>query len=189
MSDHVPAIDMSKFIPKTTTRLCLTKEEIYRMSKKLKIPFSLTKDDFPREILKNFAYELSNPLSIIYNSCLKTMQWPEIWKQEHVTVIPKIDNPKQLNDLRNISLTNHLSKQFEAFVREWILHDLKGKFDENQHGCHKGGRVEHCIIKLIDEIQRNADISSTNISILTSVDFSKAFNLFSHDQIVEKLKI
>ena len=68
--------------------------------------------------------ELTTPLTNIINSSLDQQQYPDIWKNEVITPVPKITNPKRVKDLRKISSTSDYSKVFEGFLRDWILEDI-----------------------------------------------------------------
>ena len=70
---------------------------------------SCRKSDVPAKVLKKFAGFLCGPLTEIINNCIQSGTWPDYLKHEVVTPIPKIPNPKVLEDLRNISAHPSLS--------------------------------------------------------------------------------
>ena len=59
--------------------------------------------DLPMRIIKEFCDELSQPLTHLINSCLSQGVYPNIWKVEYVTPVPKVLPPEKLKDLRKIS--------------------------------------------------------------------------------------
>ena len=63
-----------------------------------------------------FADLLAIPLSYVFNAITESRVWPNIWKLEYVTVIPKKSIPEEINDLRNISCTPLPSKIYESYV-------------------------------------------------------------------------
>ena len=81
-------------------------------------------DNIPPRILKDFAYELSDPLAEIFNLSLASATSPSQWKSANISPISKVTPPpppKEKDDLRPISLTSCISKVLEEFVIEWIL--------------------------------------------------------------------
>ena len=100
----------------------------------------------------------SVPLYKIYNQSLKTNVYPDIWKIENVTMIPKCKLPESINDLRPISLTPHYSKIFESILKDRILNDIKAGLHSKQYGS-RGGRIEFCLIDMINEILATGDLS------------------------------
>ena len=53
--------------------------------------------------MTKFADLLDQPLCDIYNKITEPFVWPDVWKVEIVTVIPKCSNPDSFDQLRNIS--------------------------------------------------------------------------------------
>jgi hypothetical protein len=46
-------------------------------------------DNIPNRIIKDFAYELAEPVCHIFNTSLSTGEFPNIWKDALITPIPK----------------------------------------------------------------------------------------------------
>ena len=61
-------------------------EKISKMKKKV----STVIGDIPWKIIREFSVELSTPLSNIFNSATLGGVWPNIWKCEVVTPVPKV---------------------------------------------------------------------------------------------------
>ena len=57
--------------------------------KKFKKPKSQIPGDIPPDLVTKFSDQLAVPLTYIYNQVLNTLEWPELWKSETVTIIPK----------------------------------------------------------------------------------------------------
>ena len=93
------------------------------------------------------------------------------------TPIQKIKNPSNEDDLRIISLTNYLSKQFEQFVIIWLLKYVGSQLDCGQYGGVKGSSISHYLINFINFILFNQDLA-------VMIDFSKAFNRINHNTII-----
>ena len=71
--------------------------------KQIKTKPSTIPGDIPANILKQIAHQITMPLTDIINSCIEKGQWPDVWKVEAVTPIPKVHPTVNIEDLRNIS--------------------------------------------------------------------------------------
>ena len=100
-------------------------------------------------IVKEFAYELAESITIIFNISLGSGTVPAVWKESNILPIPKIQSPMDEGDFRPISLTPCLSKVLEDFVVTWLIDDVKDKIDPNQFGCLKGTSTTYCLLDMI----------------------------------------
>ena len=67
-------------------------------------------NDVPAKVIKRFAEHLSFPLTHIINTQIRRGEFPNIWKIEQVTPIPKVYPPSQIKQLRKISIFNNFGK-------------------------------------------------------------------------------
>ena len=116
---------------------------VYERIKRLRKTRSTLPIDLPNKLRVSCAVELAEPVTNIINCCLQKSQYPQKWKQEWVTPVPKIINPKDIKDLRKIACTSDFSKLFEGFLKEWILEDISEKLDIGQYGGKKGITRSH----------------------------------------------
>ena len=114
----------------------LTREQVAKKLRKFKKPKSSVQGDIFPALINPTADWLAMPLQDIYNSISNSHEWPEGWKTEFVTPIPKKGLPQTPNDLRNISCTLHISKVYENFVLQWLAEFVSLRF--NQYGGVKG---------------------------------------------------
>ena len=135
--------------------------------------------DIPASILKQIADKISLPLSDIINSCIEKGQWPDIWKVEAVTPIPKVHPTISIDDLRNISGLVNLNKVTEKIFAELIISDMKEKLDKSQYGNQKGVSIQHYLVKFIDQVFKSLDNNSkgdTFAAIAAYIDWKQASN-------------
>ena len=114
----------------------------------------------------------------IINESIKQGLWPNIFKLEYVTPVPKVPKPKTLEDLRNISGLLNWSKVTEKIIAELIISDMK-YLDPSQYGNQTGLSIQHYLIQLIDRILLSTDTNSKKdaIAVLaTLVDWKEAFS-------------
>ena len=151
----------------------LTQPVVANRLRKFKKPKSMVRHDIFPSLVSSAADFLAGPLSHIYNTISTTSTWPLLWKQEFVTPIPKKTLPSNLNDLRNISCTALFSKVYESFVLGWIGEQVGMR--SNQMGGMKGAGTEHYLVELYQLILEALE-DSRAASVITSIDYSKAFN-------------
>ena len=141
-------------------------------------------DIFPL-LVNQVAASLSLPLSNIYNRITDTGSWPDTWKVEYVTPIPKTSLPAGPDDLRNISCTQLFSKVYESFVLDWL--GTQVKLRQNQFGGVKGSGSEHSLIKLWQGVLEAIEDPRAG-SLLTSIDYAKAFNRLDFNHCLRSLR-
>ena len=138
---------------------------------------------FP-QLLGDLSDLFALPLTNIYNEITKKKVWPVAWKREYVTPIPKKVHPESMNDLRNISCTALTSKIYESYVLEWLGKEVSLK--SNQFGGTKGCSVDHLLCGVWHEICTNLE-DSRAATLLTAIDYSKAFNRLSYRECLQSL--
>ena len=160
----------------------LSPEEVAKQLREQKKPGSMVHGDmFPKHI-NSCATSLSRPLCSIFNEIMETYTWPEKWKVEYVTLIPKKNLPASFADLRNISCTNFFSKVFESFVLRWAMSEVTVK--TNQYGGVKGCSTSHMLLEIWNDICSNAE-DYRSCTVLTSIDYAKAFNRLSFQKCLD----
>ena len=143
---------------------------------------------YQKSFKKEFLPELAKPASFIFNCITKSGTYPRQWKTEYVTPIPKINPPETEDDLRNISLTADLSKDYENFLSEWLMPYIKRRVDPGQFGGLSGHSTTHYLISLYNFILKHTDTASIPKAVMVAlIDFSKAFNRINHAKVIVRL--
>ena len=153
--------------------------QVYEYLKRIKVKTSTVKDDIPAKLIKEYAAELSSPLSNIINCMFERGEYPDIWKIEMVTPVPKVYPPAKVEQLRKISGLKNLSKTTEKIIGDWMIGDMAEERDVSQYGNEKGISVNHYLIKMINEILVNVDkntIYEKFAVFCTMVDWKQAFD-------------
>ena len=164
------------------------KVELHEVAAKLrhcKKPKSMVRGDLPGRLVTKFADLLAIPLQCIYNKVLKDFQWPILWKQETVKIIPKKSIPESLKDVRNISCTPLFSKVLEHFVLSKLRETIK--LSKCQFGGLKGVSIDHFLCEAWHDILMALDGEQSAASLM-SIDFSKAFNRMDHNVCLNALR-
>ena len=139
---------------------------------------SSTKGDVPAKILKLFAAYFAEPLSHIINCSILSGQYPDIWKIEIATPIPKTYPTLRITDLRNISGLLNCDKIAEKLISELIMEDMKNHMDKAQYGNMKKKSINHYLINMIHRILSALDNNSRRdifAVVANLIDWSKAF--------------
>nr|CAH7719787.1 unnamed protein product [Callosobruchus chinensis] len=124
----------------------------------------------------------------IINSIFISSHFPDIWKQSQIIPVPKIANPKNLSDLRPISILCGLSKLTEKIIsRQLIRHLTVHKIlPSTQSGFRSGYSCTTALLHITDDIIQALD--DDNCTILVMLDFSKAFDTINHNILLSILK-
>ena len=156
----------------------VSEELVLEVLQNLNVSKATRKNDIPAKILKQFARQISKPLTVIINNCIMQGVWPEVFKVEIVTPVKKVPNPQNIDDLRNISGLLNLNKVMEKIICQLMVEDLKASMDPSQFANAKGLSTQHYLIKMIDRILTATDNSTKGecVAVLaTLVDWKKAF--------------
>ena len=169
---------------KAEGREYLAVHEVARRIKTMRKPKSMVPGDVFPQLMTECSDFFALPLTCIYNEILTTHIWPPCWKKEFVTVIPKKSAPEGLGDLRNISCTLLASKIFETFVLDRLKREVKLR--SNQYGGVRGLSTESLLAQLWQETLENLEDYRAG-TVITSIDYSKAFNRMSYQHCLSAL--
>ena len=134
-------------------------------------------------MISEFSVELATPLAHIYNVCLANSHYPDIYKGESVTPVPKCFPPERLKDLRKISGLLNSAKIFDKLISEFMISDMAPKRDPARYGNEKHISIQHYLIKMLHRILTAVDVNSQSeayAAIIGKVDWSQAFDRQCH---------
>ena len=144
---------------------------------------AIIEGDLPVKLIKEFSDELSLPLSHLISSCLSEGIYPNLWKIENITPVPKIYPPEKLKDLRKISGLLNFSKITDKAIAELLAEDMSRTRDKSQYGNQKNLSIHLYLIKMLHRILVSVDRNSQKevfCVILNMVDWAQAFDRQSH---------
>ena len=187
ISDEFEPINPFTDVPSTYRRdlPVITPSEIELLLRRGRKTKSMVDGDIFPALTKRCSASLSHPLADIFNEITRTKVWPIAWKKEIVTVIPKKNIPESYADLRNVCCTKYFSKLYEAFVLTWAKEEFELK--ANQFGGTKGCSTAHMLITIWDEICDNCE-DYRSATVLTAIDYAKAFNRVSYQHCLKALE-
>ena len=161
----------------------ISRERIAAKIREARKTKSVVPGDIPPSLLNELSTCLSEPLYYIFNA-MPDNGWPDQWKTEYQTIIPKRNSPADPNDCRNLACTNFFSKILEVFVLEGLQSEVK--LSSKQFGGIKRCGVNHFLLNMWDKILRGLEQDHSSATLM-SVDFSKAFNRMSHQACIKAI--
>ena len=183
ISSQYRPLDLTK-IPVTFDRSLpvLETAEVDKRIKLSKKPSSTVPGDIPAVLYKLYSSRLAPPITHIFNLITLNRKWPDKWKIEYVTVIPKVTDAQDPSECRNMSCTNYFSKIYESFVLSWSREDVRPKL--NQYGGERGASATQLLIEVIADVTEAMEDNRAAM-VLSAVDFSKAFNRLDHAKCIQ----
>ena len=177
--------DLPAFLPVNDTPT-VDRIQVYNELLKMNVNKASPPGSLPKRLIKEFAYEISLPLTHIFNLSLSASTYPYLWKNATISPHEKKKLLETLGDLRPLSLTDDFGKILEGFVATMILNDILPNIDPTQYGNLKGSSTSHYLIRLIDIILKGLE-KPRHIAQLVLIDFKKAFDYVDHTVAIREL--
>ena len=145
-------------------------------------------DNMPTHLLKLALSYVVEPLTYIYNLCIKKNAFNKLFKTAKVIHLPKITDRTDPNNFRPISLLSVLSKPLKRHVHNHLsfmekhnlFHTLQSGF-RSKHSCHT-------TLSAMCDMWLSA-VDHSEIVGAVFLDFSKAFDLVDHTILPQKLRV
>ena len=139
------------------------------------------------QFLKSCSDVVAYPLLLIFVRSLRSGQLPMAWKSSVIVPLFKSGSRCSPSNYRPVSLTSICCKTMERIVVKHIEHFLESNdlLADRQFGFRKGRSTEDQLLLFYGEISRLVD-GGSSVEVVY-LDFSKAFDLVSHQILLEKL--
>ena len=152
--------------------------QVWLLLTQLKTNKATVPGDFPAKLIKLFAAYIAEPLTDIINTGVKRGEYPQLYKFEVCTPVPKSYPPQNTSQIRNISGLLTFDKIMEKLISELIISDMRLNMDPAQYGNQKGISIQHYLINMIHRILTALDNNSrreTFAVVANMIDWNNAF--------------
>ena len=146
-------------------------------------------EKIPVHLLKLALPYIVEPLTYVYNLCIKQNIYPSSLKIAKVVPLPKSKDRSDPNNYRPISLLPILNKPLEKHVQKHLLSYMESNalFHKFQSGFRKNHSCHTSLTALVDNWL--LAINNGELTGAVFLDFKKAFDLVNHSVLLEKLHI
>ena len=164
-----------------------TANEVMKCIENLSTRKASRMNDIPTSFIKKAKLELSFYLSLIFNNCIKSGNYPKQLKIAQVIPIYKKGSKLECVNYRPISILSSWNKIFEKmiFVRLYMFLTKFNILTPHQYGFIQGRSTDLAIYDLIEK-HLNAKILR-NTSCTIYLDISKAFDTVPRNILLNKL--
>ena len=179
--------DINQIKDNSLDSITITPVEVLDVSRTLHLGKASGPDGINNYILKEVAYQMSYPLSQIYNQSLNTSIFPSSWKISNVCPILKSGDSAIASNYRPVSLLNTMEKVFERIVLKNVFYYLKvtNFFTPSQSAFLPGDSTVNQVVFLYNKICKALD-EGLEIRVIF-FDISKAFDKVWHEGLLYKL--
>jgi hypothetical protein len=153
-------------------------DEVFQSIKRTKSNY-VHGPEIPAFFVKDCASVLLQPMFVLFNLCIKTGTFPEIWKISKILPTHKAKDRSVIENYRPILIINNFAKIFESLISDQLYIVLSKLISPSQHGFMRGRPTTTQLIS--DSIDKGFQ---TDVVYL---DFSKAFDSLDHNILVQKL--
>ena len=106
-------------------------------------------------------------------------EFPEILKFAEVAPICKKAKPFEKDNYRPISILSNISKILERNMHNQMNNFFMNKLSKCQCGFRKGFGTQHCLLVMIEKLQKIRD--NKRVFAVVFTDLSRDFNCISHE--------
>ena len=165
----------------------IDENDVFKLLRQLNPNKSCGTDFLGPRLLKLSAGFICKPIAWIINKSIETGIFPNELKDAKITPIHKKNDKSNPSNYRPISVLPTLSKIFERHIARQIF-DFLSKYDllhHEQSGFRQFHSCQTALTELTDTWLKQMD--QGNLTGVTLLDFSKAFDLVNHDILLQKL--
>jgi hypothetical protein len=163
-----------------------TKEEIDLVVKTLPIDKAPGLDGFNGQFLKSCWHIIKED---IYQLCFDFYEGNlnlESINMGHITLIPKVSSPENVNEYRPITLLNCVLKLITKLLANRLQKVVLNIVHQNQYGFLKGRTIQDCLAWALEFLHQRE--TSRQEIILLKLDFAKAFDTIDHPTMLKIMK-
>ena len=171
----------------TLTNITIQAEQVESLLNAIDPSTAMGPDGIHPHILKSCSSSLSYPLTIIFQKSLSEGRLPLLWKSSTIIPIHKKGSKYDPLNYRPLSMTSVPCKKLESL----IVSELNAYLNQHsiltphQFGFRAGHTTMDQLTIVYNEVTKHVDNGCIVDMVL--FDFSKAFDVVSHDILLQKL--
>ena len=131
-------------------------------------------------MIKLCSKSVVKPLSIIFNNCIDTGTFPDIWNRSNIIPVHKKGDKQILDNYKPVFLLPIFAKMY--FLEENNL------LNSNQSGFRSNGSCESQLFSIVHDIYSSFDCYSSIEVRGIFLDISKAFDRVWHEGLIYKIQ-
>jgi hypothetical protein len=145
-------------------------------------------DGVSTKMLKLLKFELSVPLTHLFNLSLRTGKFPNKLKTSRTVPIFKTGDKSLCDNYRPISLLSSISKILEKFVANKLTCHLESNnlLYEHQYGFLRDRGTVHNLLQLTNFVTKELNQKKHVVGVF--LDLRKAFDVVPHSTLLKKLE-
>ena len=174
-------INNNSVLPSTLNHLTddkLSSEVIFQLIKNLDPNKVHGYDDVFVKMLKLCAPSICKPLTLLFENCLRSREFPNVWKRSNIVPVHKKGDKQLIKNYRPVSLLRICEKLMEKLMFNSIFNftDTRNMLSVHQSGFRPGDSCVHQLISIVHEIYSAFDANPSLEVRGVFLDISKAFD-------------
>ena len=172
----------------TLTNIRICRAKVRKLLQGLNTRKAIGLDNVSPHTLKKCSSELAEPLSVLFETCLRENCWPSIWKQARVVPVHKKLSKSEPGNYRPISLLSVISKVFEKILADEINQFLEDNniLSQKQFGFRASRSTADLLLLSTQQWQNTLDAGRR--TLVVALDIAGAFDRVWHRGLVEKMR-
>ncbi|XP_045115988.1 uncharacterized protein LOC123507079 [Portunus trituberculatus] len=183
-----PSPLLPQIVKETLVKVITSEVEVRAILKSLDENKAVGPQDISPHVLRQCAAELARPLTSLFNHCLATSTWPEMWKGSSVVPLHKKNSKAEAKNYRPVSLLPVLSKVLETIVASRVTQHLERHhlLSNRQFGFRQGRSVAD--LHLLLSTKWSEALDRGKATAVVALDIEAAFDRVWHAALITKLR-
>ncbi len=165
----------------------VTSNVVMKKLRKLNAKKATGCDDIPAKIIKMGSTKLVTSLTNMINRCIQDSIFPDDLKLANVMPAYKAKDSLNKNNYRPISILPVLSKIYEGIMNDQLVEYCDIVLSSRTSAFRKRYSCQHVLLKMVEDWKMALDQKDNIAAIM--IDMSKAFDMVSHEKLLQKLAV